>query len=101
MMVAAALALTATVANAQDARSWPDKPVHIVVPLTAGSATDVMARMVAKQLGEQLVHRRQQAGGGRHDRHRRGRAGQAGRLHAAGAVGVVHRDADHLSQHTI
>ena len=41
-------------ANAQDARSWPDKPVHIVVPLTAGSATDVMARMVAKQLGEQL-----------------------------------------------
>ena len=54
MMVAAALALTATVANAQDARSWPDKPVHIVVPLTAGSATDVMARMVAKQLGEQL-----------------------------------------------
>ena len=54
MMVAAALALTATVANAQDARSWPDKPVHIVVPLTAGSATDVMARMVAKQLSEQL-----------------------------------------------
>jgi len=39
---------------AQDARNWPDKPVHVVVPLTAGSATDVMARRVAKQLGEQL-----------------------------------------------
>jgi len=49
-----AVALVAVGARAQDARTWPDKPVHIVVPLTAGSATDVMARMVAKQLGEQL-----------------------------------------------
>ena len=54
MMMVAGLVLTATAANAQDAKTWPDKPVHIVVPLTAGSATDVMARMVAKQLGEQL-----------------------------------------------
>lgn len=54
MMMAAAFVLAATAADAQDARSWPDKPVHIVVPLTAGSATDVMARMVAKQLSEQL-----------------------------------------------
>ena len=36
------------------AETWPDKPVHIVVPLTAGSATDVMARTVAAQLSEQL-----------------------------------------------
>ena len=36
------------------AQTWPDKPVHIVVPLTAGSATDVMARTVALQLSEQL-----------------------------------------------
>jgi tripartite-type tricarboxylate transporter receptor subunit TctC len=36
------------------AQSWPDKPVHIVVPLTAGSATDVMARTVAAQLSDQL-----------------------------------------------
>ncbi|MBV8392470.1 MAG: tripartite tricarboxylate transporter substrate binding protein [Alphaproteobacteria bacterium] len=42
--------LPATVA----AQTWPDKPVHIVVPLTAGSATDVMARTVAQQLSEQL-----------------------------------------------
>jgi tripartite-type tricarboxylate transporter receptor subunit TctC len=28
--------------------------VHVVVPLTAGSATDVMARIVAKQLSQQL-----------------------------------------------
>jgi tripartite-type tricarboxylate transporter receptor subunit TctC len=36
------------------AQGWPDKPVHIVVPLTAGSATDVMARTVAAQLSDQL-----------------------------------------------
>jgi len=36
------------------AQSWPDKPVHVVVPLTAGSATDVMARTVAAQLSDQL-----------------------------------------------
>jgi tripartite-type tricarboxylate transporter receptor subunit TctC len=44
----------ASAASAQDAKSWPERPVHIVVPLTAGSATDVMARMVAKQLSLQL-----------------------------------------------
>lgn len=36
------------------AQGWPDRPVHIVVPLTAGSATDVMARTVAQRLAEQL-----------------------------------------------
>lgn len=36
------------------AQAWPDKPVRIVVPLTAGSATDVMARIVAQRLSEQL-----------------------------------------------
>ena len=36
------------------AQTWPDRPVRIVVPLTAGSATDVMARIVAQRLTEQL-----------------------------------------------
>src|SRR6478735_4766512 len=48
------LGLLAGTAAAQDSKTWPDKPVHIVVPLTAGSATDVMARLMAKQLSEQL-----------------------------------------------
>src|SRR5436305_1259582 len=52
--IALALISLAGVASAQDWKSWPDKPVHIVVPLTAGSATDVMARLVAKRLSEQL-----------------------------------------------
>jgi tripartite-type tricarboxylate transporter receptor subunit TctC len=42
------------VTGAAAAQTWPDKPVHIIVPLTAGSATDVMARTVAKKLSEQL-----------------------------------------------
>jgi tripartite-type tricarboxylate transporter receptor subunit TctC len=40
--------------QAEAQTSWPDKPVHVVVPLTAGSATDVMARLVAQHLADQL-----------------------------------------------
>ncbi|TMJ21680.1 MAG: tripartite tricarboxylate transporter substrate binding protein, partial [Alphaproteobacteria bacterium] len=53
-LFALTLGLAATAVAAQDSKSWPDKPVHIVVPLTAGSATDVMARLIAARLGEQL-----------------------------------------------
>ena len=51
-IVAGLMALSLSVAA--QAQTWPDKPVHIVVPLTAGSATDVMARTVAARLSEQL-----------------------------------------------
>ena len=53
-LFALTLGLAATAVAAQDSKSWPDKPVHIVVPLTASSATDVMARLIAARLGEQL-----------------------------------------------
>jgi tripartite-type tricarboxylate transporter receptor subunit TctC len=36
------------------AEAWPDKPVRIIVPLTAGSATDIVARVVGRRLSEQL-----------------------------------------------
>jgi tripartite-type tricarboxylate transporter receptor subunit TctC len=36
------------------AQSWPSKPVHVIVPFTAGSATDIMARTVAQRLSERL-----------------------------------------------
>ena len=52
-MLAAALALS-LVASAAAGQNWPDKPVHIVVPLTAGSATDVMARLVGQHLSDAL-----------------------------------------------
>jgi tripartite-type tricarboxylate transporter receptor subunit TctC len=52
--VAAAFVLSLSGMQAEAQTSWPDKPVHVVVPLTAGSATDVMARLVAQHLADQL-----------------------------------------------
>ena len=41
------------------AQAWPTKPIKVVVPLTAGSASDVMARIVfdevSKQVGQPIV----------------------------------------------
>src|SRR3954465_577678 len=46
---AAALALCASLAWAQ---GYPNKPVKIVVPFTAGSATDILGRTVGQKLSE-------------------------------------------------
>ena len=50
--VAAPFALGAAL-NVQ-AQAWPTKTVTIVVPFTPGSATDVMARLVAERLGPRI-----------------------------------------------
>jgi tripartite-type tricarboxylate transporter receptor subunit TctC len=49
-------------------QAWPTKRVTVIVPFTAGSATDIMARTVAQRLSEQLgqpfvVENRPGAGG--------------------------------------
>ncbi|MBY0322366.1 MAG: tripartite tricarboxylate transporter substrate binding protein [Reyranella sp.] len=36
------------------AETWPDQPIHIVVPFTAGSATDVVTRIVAAEMSKSL-----------------------------------------------
>jgi tripartite-type tricarboxylate transporter receptor subunit TctC len=36
------------------AQTWPAKPIHVVVPFTAGSATDTIARTVFEQVGRQI-----------------------------------------------
>ena len=46
---AAMFALAATLAHGQ---GFPNKPVKIVVPFTAGSATDILARNVGQKLSE-------------------------------------------------
>ena len=50
------------------AQTYPDKPIHIIVPFTPGSATDVVARAVAQALSSRLgqtvmVENRPGAGG--------------------------------------
>ena len=41
-------------ASAAFAADWPDKPVRVVIPFGAGSATDVIPRIVLDRLGSQL-----------------------------------------------
>jgi tripartite-type tricarboxylate transporter receptor subunit TctC len=64
-----AACLTHNAAQAQSpSQSWPTKPVHVIVPFTAGSATDIMARTVTQRMSEALgqpfvVENRPGAGG--------------------------------------
>jgi tripartite-type tricarboxylate transporter receptor subunit TctC len=47
-------ALCAGMAQAQQAAGFPGKPVRLVVGFAPGGAADVMARIIAQQLGRQL-----------------------------------------------
>lgn len=50
------------------ARTYPNKPIRMVVPFTAGSATDIMARMIgpemARNWGQQVVVDNRPSAGG-------------------------------------
>ena len=63
--IAAALALSTGQAEAQ---TYPDKPIHLIVPFTPGSATDVVARTIAQplslQLGQSVVVENKPGAGG-------------------------------------
>jgi tripartite-type tricarboxylate transporter receptor subunit TctC len=50
LIAALALALGGTA----QAQTWPDKPVHIIVAFTPGSATDVIGRSVSNELSAKL-----------------------------------------------
>jgi tripartite-type tricarboxylate transporter receptor subunit TctC len=66
-LIVLAAVLGANVAQAQTAR-WPDRPIRFIVPFTAGSSSDIVARLVAQKLGErlgqQLVVENRVGGGG-------------------------------------
>ncbi len=65
VLIVAAAVLAATAAQAQ---TFPDKPIHIIVPFTAGSATDVVARALAqamsKNIGQVVVVENKTGAGG-------------------------------------
>jgi tripartite-type tricarboxylate transporter receptor subunit TctC len=46
--------LLAVVAFAASAQTWPTQPIKIIVPFTAGTGMDTIARAVAPKLGEKL-----------------------------------------------
>lgn len=61
-------AVLATISCSAAAQAYPAKPVRMVVAFTAGSAIDLLARVVAQRLGEQwgqqvIVENRPGAGG--------------------------------------
>jgi len=47
-------ALALVLAGGAQAQTWPDKPVHVVVAFTPGSATDVIARAMSNELSARL-----------------------------------------------
>jgi tripartite-type tricarboxylate transporter receptor subunit TctC len=59
LLPALAGVLTCIAASGACAQAWPTKPIKVVVPLTAGSASDVMARIVfdevSRQVGQPIV----------------------------------------------
>ena len=53
-LVIATLGLLPTLGNAQDAKNFPNKPVHIIIGFAAGGGSDTTARVLVPKLSEIL-----------------------------------------------
>ncbi len=53
-LFAFAVAFAPIAAKSQSSQSWPTRPITLVVPFPAGSATDTIGRLVAENLGQRL-----------------------------------------------
>ncbi len=52
-LLAGLIAMGGAQAQSSDAR-WPERPIRLIVPFTAGSSSDIVARIVAQKLAERL-----------------------------------------------
>jgi tripartite-type tricarboxylate transporter receptor subunit TctC len=63
-----AAAALACVTALDAAAEWPDKPIHVIVPFTAGSGTDIVARTLgesmSKTLGKPIIIENRPGAGG-------------------------------------
>lgn len=64
----AVVALVVALAGASAADTWPSKPIRVVIPFSAGSATDIIPRAVFEQLsvelGQPIIVENRPGGGG-------------------------------------
>lgn len=54
LLLACVIAALPLNAQAQPAQAWPTRPIKLIVPTGAGAATDIMARLVARAIGDRL-----------------------------------------------
>jgi len=54
LLLACVLAAFSSDAWSQSTAAWPARPIRMIVPTGAGTATDIMARLVANGIGEKL-----------------------------------------------
>ena len=54
LALALALPMSAHAATAADAKTYPNRPIRLLMPNAPGSSTDALGRLVAGRLGEVL-----------------------------------------------
>jgi hypothetical protein len=84
--LAASAAALPVVSRFAWAQAYPARPVRVIVPSSAGSATDIAARLIgqwlSERLGQPFIVENRVGAGRRKCRHRDGRAFSSRWLHA-------------------